>query len=121
MLFSKLRALCFNTEITAFNMFLNQSSGCNAEVQKERGELPSAIRNKGHLRLSALAAINTAAIHQERANMPPRQKNICFHYMTDVKSFICPFLQEWACKYSFKPGQKLRMPSIMTKINKNRV
>ena len=101
MLSSKLRALCFNTETTALNMILNQSSGCKAEVQKERGELPPAISNNGHIRLFVLAAINVVAIYQERANIPPRQKNVCFHYMTDVESFICPFLQEWACKYSF--------------------
>lgn len=32
-----------------------------------------------------LAAVNIAAICQERANIPHRQKKNCFHCMTDVE------------------------------------
>lgn len=78
MLSSKLKALCFSTEIATLNMVLNQSSGCKGGVQEERGELPPAINNNRHICLFVLAVINIAATYQETANIPSRQKNYFF-------------------------------------------
>lgn len=92
MLSRKSRALCFNAEISALNSLKPEFR--LQEEQKERTEcLPLETRD---MCLSLLAVIDTVAIYQERANIPPRQKNVCLHCTTNVESLISPFLQERA-------------------------
>lgn len=67
----------------------------NSEGQKERREL-LPLEETRDMCLCLLAVIDTVAIYRERTNIPPRQKNVCLHCTTNVKSLISPILQEWA-------------------------
>lgn len=92
MLSPKLRAICFNVEMTALKSFKPEFR--LQEGQKERRELLPL--ETGDTCLSLLAVIDTAAIYQERTNIPPRQKNVCLHCTTNVESSASLFLKEWA-------------------------
>lgn len=76
----KLLQLCFKPEFRL------------QEGQKEL--LPFLPLETRDLCLSLLAVIDTAAIYQERTNIPPRQKSVCLHCTTNLESLISPFLQE---------------------------